>query len=253
MPAVYTPFTWEDFYNFVCGTGGAGGLLSGVQIDQTLFTNLLNAARMMREGERPWRVLVKQDTSQVWTPGDTWQTPKQIAPSGDFREWIENNALQLWDGSPNPGSLIEPVQVLPFDQRQFYNSSSYAAFIDYANEQFYMAGNTSQTLIIIQSYIADFGDILPENTNAQPSYTWQKFPARYDKILGFDVAARYRLGTYYDDLQARNADDNNQSAESIMEQMRKWDGRLARVNLRNLDYAPPGTDNFFNHRININN
>lgn len=232
--------TWENMYQMV------STILRGQSIDPVLFTEMLNEARMNREQERDWVYLLKQDKSQSWIPGDTWETPKDLPD--DFIRFKETRPFQLWDGNPNPGSLVEPVDIVPYEDFLFTNSSSYTVGIDYANDVYYFGGNTTQTLIIVLSYFPDYGDIVQETDGV--STTWNKIPGRFHKILPYDVACMYRLGVDYDDLGARNADGNNQRAEAIAASMRKWDGSLARSNIKNKDYFPPEMNTFVNHRIN---
>lgn len=242
MPIPVQPMTWEQMYAMV-----TAALRGGPAIDPVLFTEMLNEARMNREMERPYKVLRKQDQSQTWSAGDTWQTSKTMP--ADFISFIENNPMQLWDGNPNPGSLIEPVGLLPFEDLLWYNTDSYSASVDYGSSLFYMAGTTQQTFKIIINYIADTGDIVPATGNV--TTTWNKIPPRFHKMLPYDVLAMYRLGVSYDDLAARNADNNGARAEAIARSMGKWDARLQRSDIRNTDFYPMETPNFVNRKINI--
>lgn len=241
MQSIAQPMTWEQMYTMT------SNLLRGQSIDPVLFTQMLNHARMNREQEREWLILVKLDRSQMWNPGDTWQTAK-VLPT-DFGRWRERTPMTLWDGNQNPGSLVEPVNFIPYEDLIWFNTDSYAVAVDYANLEFFFAGTTTQPFIVQQNYIADFGDIVQEVDGV--SSTWLKFPARFDPILPYDVASMFRLGVDYDDLAARNADGNNQQAEMIMASMRKWDANLQRSNIKDMDYFPPDTHSFTNRKINI--
>lgn len=242
MAAPVAPMTWEQMYAMV--TAG----LRGTTVDPTLFTEMLNEARMNREVEHPYLVLQTQDKSQTWNPSDTWQTAKPLP--ANFVSFIEDIPMQLWDGSANPGSLMEPVNLTDIKNLLWYNTNTYTAGMDYFNNQFFMAGTINQPLIIVQNYIADTGDILP--MSGQTSYTWNNIPPRYHKMLPYDVLCMFRLGVSYDDLAARNADNNGQRAEMIANSMRRWDSRLRRTNLRNTDYFPPGTNTYRSGRIDVN-
>lgn len=240
--APVTPMYWEDFYAMV-----TAALRGGPAVDQMLFTQMLNEARMNREAERPYKALRNQDKTQTWMGGDTWQTAKTMP--ADFVSFLENNPMQLWDGNVSPGSLIETVSLLPYEDLLWYNTDSYAAAVDYGGNVFYMAGTTQQTFKIIINYMADWGDILPKNATTQ--YTWNRIPPRFHKMLAYDVLAMYRLGVSYDDLAARNADNNGIRAELINGSMHKWDARLQRADIRNTDYYPTDTPDFVNHKVNL--
>lgn len=236
-----TGMTWEQLYA-MCSS-----LMRGFTIDPSLFTQVLNDIRTDIESEREYRVLVAQDKSQFWTPGDTWQTPKTMP--ANFGRWRENNPAQLWDGNPNPGSLVEPINIIPYEDLLWYNSDSYTMAVDYANNQFYFGGNTQQQYIVVLSYVADFGDILQKS--GATSYTWQNFPARFHKRLAYETVNSYRLGVSYDELGAANAERNAESASAMQKAMRKWDANLQRVNIRNMDFYPTDFPNFVNRHINM--
>lgn len=237
---------WEDYYQMV-----TSALRGGPSIDETLFTQMLNDVRMFREEERQYKMFRKQDQTQMWNPGDTWQTPKTV-PS-DFVSYLEEQPMLLWDGNINPNSLIEPVGLLPIETLLWYNTDTYSAAVDYNASEFFMAGTTQQQFIIVQYYIADAGDILPKTVSngVTTQYTWQKVPPRFHKMLAWDVLALYRLGVSYDDLAARNADSNGMQAERTAAAMKKWDSRLNRTDIRNTDYYPQDIPNFVNRKINL--
>lgn len=54
-------------------------------------------------------------------------------------------------------------------------------------------------------------------------------------ILAYDVAAMYRLGVSYDDINARNADDNNKQAQLMYGAMETWDDNLQRSATTRMD------------------
>ena len=72
-------------------------------------------------------------------------------------------------------------------------------------------------------------------------------------ILAYDVAAMYRLGISYDDINARNAEKNAQDAELLYAAMEQWDGNLQRSATTRMDFPIvtdiPGAN--FNRRIDI--
>ena len=57
-------------------------LLGGLELGDTLFYHLLAVAQQNREGERPWRILIKEDSSISVTSSNTYTT--QHALPTDF-------------------------------------------------------------------------------------------------------------------------------------------------------------------------
>jgi hypothetical protein len=232
--------TWETLYAM------ASSVRRNQTIDTTLFTEVLNDIRMEIESERDWEFLRKSDQSQMWNPGDTWQTPKTLP--ADFVRWIEDDPVILWDGNTNPGSLVEQVTIIGYDQLLWFNSDSNTMAVDYPNNQFYFGGTTTQAFIVVLNYLKDSGEILPASGNT--SYSWA-FPARYHKRLAYEVVHSYRLGVDYDQLAAANAVGNKASADAAKKAMMRWDANLKRQRLRNRDYYPQDYPNFVNRKINM--
>ncbi len=246
-PAV-APLSWEDYYTLVCGTNG---LLNGQTIDQTVFTQMLSESRTDVESMREWNVLRAYDTSITWLAGDTYQTAHSMANLAiPFGRWVEENPIQVWDGNTvNP--TILPVTIIPYDERLWSYSTPYTAALDYSTMNLYFMGKGGQNWTVILSYVGDYGDIVSKTSNNNVSTFWIGFPARFQKYLAFDVAARYRLGISYDDLAARNADDNGAVSQRQLLAMTRWDANINRTKLKDRDYLPSNVPQFVSHKINI--
>ena len=194
-------------------------ILSGEGISNTYALQLINLARIRIEAMRPWKVLSTVDDSQTITPANTYTTPKTI-PSNFVRYLGESSLAQgsivLFDGNTDVQYITEiPIENILFNKDQYGMVA-----MDYGSNLMYFTGLIPKNYTIYQYYIADFGDITALTT-------WQKFPARFAAILAFDAAAHWRLGTDYDDVNARNADDNVRMADQILTAMKSWDSELA--------------------------
>ncbi len=219
-------------------------ILGGEGINQAYALQLINLAKMKYEQARPWKALVAVDNSQTVNGGNTYLTPLNL-PSNFIRYLGESSLAQgsivLFDGNDNVQFLTE----VPFEQRIFYRTEFGRMTVDYANEKLYIMGIVPGSFTVYQYYIQFTPDITL-NTS------WEKIPARFHAILAFDAAARWRLGTDYDDVNARNADDNAKMAASIFDAMSSWDTELAISAINSIDYRNDRYPQFMNNRSNNN-
>ena len=103
-------------------------------------------------------------------------------------------------------------------------------WVDYVARVFYILANLSFAASINLYYKADFGDITLTTG-------WVGFRPRDAYALVYQAAARYRLGTDYDDVAARNGDDNYKTAEMLYKSMVMWDANLALNSYQHRDYS----------------
>lgn len=231
---------WEDLQTMVSNlTNGESGSL-----DPTLFTQLINDARSDAEIARDWQVLTQYDTSLTWSPGDTFQTGKSL-PANFFR-WIEDTPVQVWDGNvQNP--TVEPISLIPYRENLWNYSTQFVAAVDYTTNKIYFMGTADRAWTVVLSFIIENGDIVQKSGST--SYSWVGFPAQFHKFLAYDAASRFRLGVNYDDLSARNAEDNQIVAQRIMRRMARWDADLIKSWLRQRDYFGEDQPTFRNRTI----
>lgn len=234
--------SWESIQTMV------STMLNGQSVDQTLLTQYIADSRVDIEQDREWNVLRKYDTSLTWTPGDTFQTAKAIP--ADFGRWVEENPIQVWDGDTTNPTIL-PVTVIPYNEQLWSYSTQFTAAVDYTTMNLYFMGKADKTWTVILTYIKDNGDIVPLSQNNDVATSWLGFPARFHKYLPYDVTARFRLGVSYDDLAARNADQNFKDAQMVKAAMRKWDANITRTLLKNRDYLPSDFPVFVQRKINI--
>lgn len=179
-------------------------------------------------GSRPWKVLSVKDISQVVTGANTYTNAFNL-PTNFLRFLGESTLLQgsilLFDGQNNIQYLTE----VPIENILFYKNTFGYFAVDYANNQFYITGIVPGTFTIYQYYIKT-------TTPITLATSWENFPTRFAPILAFDASARWRLGTDYDDVAARNANDNVQMASSIFKTMESWDTELAISAVNGIDY-----------------
>jgi hypothetical protein len=200
-----------------------GNLLGGENIDQTFGLQMLNVIRAYVEMRRPWQVLKKKDTSVTITGANTYTNP--LTMPSDFRMYLGDGTIQLFDGANN----LQYCTEVPYEEILDYRLDSFKFAADYGAKQFYITGIVPSTFTVYQWYIANYGDITA-------STTWLRFPDEYHPLLAYELAAMWRLGTDYDDVNARNADDNAKRADMMYQAMSKWDARLALSAVKNLEY-----------------
>lgn len=221
-------------------------LVNGFSIDQTTFYLLLNTARTRREMQRAWMRLRKYDYSQTLVgptnPSLTLPPATRINIPSDFMFMSRDGEITLYDNNNQYETYTEiPLNlVIPYLQ---VNNVYYA---DHGAGYFYFLGVIQKTYTAFVQYQADLGDITV-------STTWLNIPSRFHMILAYDVAAMYRLGMDYDDINARNADQNNRDAELLYGSMAVWDDNLqrsatTRMELPVITDVPGGN---FQHKINM--
>lgn len=213
-------------------------ILAGEGISQTFALQLINLARIRIEAQRPWKVLSTVDKSQTVTPANTYTNP--ISLPANFVRFLGESTLSegsvvLFDGNTD----VEYITEIPIENILSYKTQYSYVAVDYGSGQMYFTGLIPKTYTVYQYYIADYGDITL-------STEWLKFPKRFWALLAFDAAAHWRLGTDYDDVNARNANDNAKMAAEILEAMRSWDSELAIASVNSIDYRNgnyPGAGN----------
>ncbi len=221
-------------------------LLNGFSMDTTLFYTLLNTARVRREQERPFMRLQKLDASQQLLAQSSAplipNSQQALTVPDDFLYLKDDGEITLYDNNLNWETYTE----IPMAKSIYYLQTNLNFYIDHANGLYYFTGIIDRTYTVYFYYQADWGDITD-------STTWVNIPSRYHAILAYDVAAMYRLGVDYDDINARNAEANAQIAELLFRAMCKWDDALQRSAVTKLDY-PMNNDvtGWQNHKVDIN-
>lgn len=199
--------------------------------------------------QRPWMVLRKYQFSQT-VNAQNYSTTLPPAASltipSDFQFFTRDGEITLY--SNNASNQFEIYTEIPLNMVIPFLQNSNYFYSDYNLGKFYLLGVIDQLYTAFIQYQANLGDITATTT-------WLNFPSWCDMILAFDVAAMYRLGMDYDDINARNADQNNRDAELIYQAMVAWDDNRQRSATTRMD-MPPITELAgvnFNHQIDTRN
>lgn len=197
--------------------------------NQAYMLQLIQISKMKIQAKRPWKVLSTYDNSQTVSGGNTYLIPFQI-PTNFYRYLGESTLAQgsivLFDGYDNLHVLTE----VPIENILFYRNQFGFFAVDYGAGVFYICGIVPGTFKIYQYFIQRTDPITLTTS-------WQKFPAEYHPILAFDAAARWRLGTDYDEIASNNANDNVKMVTEILDAMTAWDTELAISAINSIDYV----------------
>jgi hypothetical protein len=220
-------------------------ILQGETIDVNLALALINVARLDFEGRRPWQVLKASAPPVPVAGGGNYTTPYTLpSPSTPslatpyLMRHLLNGGIRLANAQ---GQVQKTLKQVPYENQLDYQGQEYF-YVDYANRLLYILANLPAAYFLWQFFIADFGDITTTTS-------WVGFPPTYAKALVYNAAARYRLGVDYDDLGARNAEDNYKTGEIIYTAMVMWDAQISSEiatnrPLGNVDtYPSPGSNN----------
>ena len=201
-------------------------VLGGEQIDETYAILLFNLARYDYESRRLWKVLVANSAKANpmtalagKNPTVSYPLPSPVTPSVTtpyFMQPLLEGGMILQNAS-NSNQTIGLKEIA--QEYSVGNVNSNAFWVDYVARVFYILGNLSFAGLINLFYIAEFGDITLTTG-------WVGFRPRDANALIFQAAARYRLGTDYDDVASRNADENYKAAEDMYNSMTRWDANL---------------------------
>lgn len=221
-------------------------LVEGFSMDPVLFYQMLNAERGKIEFMRPWMFFRKMDTSNTAVATQ----PSLIAPPTinkfnlplDFQFLTKDGTITLYDQNNQWETYIE----VPMDLMVSHLQNNNEFFIDYGNSTFTLLGVVAKAYSIFIPYQADYGDITATTT-------WINCPPRFNLILSLAVAIRLRMGISYDDINSRNAGDNQLAYNQMLDAMKVMDDNRQRsaTTKRNLpdETDVPGTN--FNRKIDI--
>lgn len=221
-------------------------LVSGFSIDSVLFYQMLNTARIRREMMRAWMVFRKyQYTQTVNAQGASLSMPPpaSLQIPTDFMFFSRDGEITLYNSSGQFETYLE----IPLNLAIPYLQASNMFFMDYNAGLIYLMGAIAANYTAFIQYQANLGDITATTT-------WQNVPTAFQMILAYDVAAMYRLGIDYDDINARNAERNAQDAELLYGAMVQWDDNRQRSSTTRMNMPPitdvPGAN--FEHRVPVN-
>lgn len=200
-------------------------------VSPSYVLQLINIARADYEQRRMWQVLKAKNTALTaasgFNPTTAYAMPSPVSPSLNdpyAMQYLLEGAMLLVD--PINSQNYMPLLELPFENQVGIQQGN-AFYVDYAKREFYIMANLSGSFTIYQFFQADFGDIKATLAGDAVNTSWVGFPAKFAPMLAFQAAARQRLGSDYDDISARNADNNFNTAETLFKSAMKWDANLA--------------------------
>jgi len=202
--------------------------IMGYSPDTTLFYTLLNMVQGIRENQRPWMILKKEDASNTvnQTSSSAFLTPYNLPT--DFRKFYSpKRSIQLVDSS---NTIFQWYVQVPKD-RKFENKDDNTKFyVDFTSSpaKIYLCGIVNQlyTMHIYYQYISPL----------VTATTQWVFPTEYHPILAYDVAALLKAGIDSDVVNASQAISNNQTSSLIYNQMTEWDDSLAVDSVEGAEY-----------------
>jgi len=202
--------------------------LNGDQtIDTDLADTLVDTAKTILEGERPWLNLRKTNTSKTVTTSNTWQTAIDLSTITDFSEFFSDTPIRLFDGSDR----VEYYRLVPIDRRLEYKDISNTACYDYNAKVLYLNGTVPFSGTLYISHLTTSTAIDTTSTSA----VWTVFPPRYLPLLAYYAIGIYQGGIDYDSISARQAPNNLSIMQTLKKSMEKWDDNLQQSDLETND------------------
>lgn len=194
------------------------GLNGGASIDATLLDILVSTAKSTIEGERPWTVLRKVNTSKTISTSNTWETAIDISTIADFSEFYGEFPIILFDGT----NTRDYYQMVPWEKRLEYKDSQGTCVYDANSKQLYLNG----VVAFSGSLYIYFKSTSTEVDLTSASAIWSVFPLRFAPILGFYAIGIHKGAVDYDDIVGRMLPANQAALNALKNAMIDWDSAL---------------------------
>ncbi|CAM5999298.1 unnamed protein product [Sphagnum balticum] len=172
------------------------------------------------------------NNSVTLSPSNTYTTPIPLPTvnslTGEtvgFMRWMLEGSVLLFNGNND----LQDITEVPLEATLNYYNDYGRYAVDYSGGNMFFMGLIPTTYTLYRYFIADYGDITLTTT-------WKHVPYRFANMLAFYTAARWRLGTSWDDIAARNADDNYKAAQELYQAMDDWDTELQIASYNSVDY-----------------
>lgn len=230
-----TGMTGQNMYDMVTA------LLQGQAMDQTLFLQLLAQEQSRVESMREWMILRKQDKSQTLSPSDNFQTVKSL-PS-DFFFWQTEKPVILVDPT-NTNNFQDYLSEIPLSEMITYQTETYRFATDLVNNNIFFSGVASHTYTIWMNYIY-------KPSSITLTTTWV-FPGQFHTYLPYAVAAAYKGGIDFDEINRAMAPQNEKMMQQILNSMFEWDDRLQNQATIGIDRGPINEIPWYGGRVPIN-
>jgi hypothetical protein len=206
------------------------GLNGGHPIDETLLFQFVNIGCAIIEGERPWMVLRKTDTSLTVSASavSAWDTAIDLGTAIPlFNRFYGNTPIKIYNGT----TLVEERWRVPFDERLAYKDDSGTFCYDESTGFLYLNGiNAGGTLNI--AYIKNSPTISVSSTDI-----WPRFESRLQPLLGFYAVGAYKGAVDWDEVVKNQLPENQEIIKSIKSALVMLDAEKQQEQSQNVDYA----------------
>lgn len=203
--------TGQDLTNFITG------LNADAAIDPTLLTVLVDTAKVIIEGERPWVILRRTNTSLSLTTANQYTDAVSLAGISDFAEFYGDFPISLFDGD----NRIERYRLVPFDRRLEYKDVPNTFCFDEYNNNLYFNGLVPFNGTLYINYKATTADIDLDSTTA----IWSPFPSRFLPLLGFYADGVNKGGIDYDSINRQMLPTNKAVFDALHNALVEWDNQ----------------------------
>ncbi len=179
--------------------------------DITHTYQLLTQAKNKIETMLKLKVLENTDTTQIWSPGDTYTTLKTI-PS-DFRQMLRLfiGRYEAW-----PVSSAEKVRFQNAARRYYIDHKRQVAGLTALG----IMGSTGSGQTISQVYQVTTADLTEDNEDTAGVILW---PAEFQPIIPYVAARVFQANIDPDDISVRQAIAQDREAQDLLDAMIAWD------------------------------
>ena len=198
--------------------------LGGLAMDETLFYQLLNMQKNMREMARDWMKLRTEDTTITFSASDSYLSTKDL-PARFLRTYAFYDQYGNLAGPfivTNSGAKVD-LKPIKFEQRFDYKDSDGFYYIDHKNGKIGRTGSIEGTLHLF--FLQGTEDI-DENSE------WELPPSEgYGALLAYDVAIEHKGGIDWDTINANQVPYNQRKINQLEANLATWDARLQQAAL----------------------
>ena len=183
------------------------------QPDTDLIDGLADTSYTNRNQSRVWAFLMKLDTSITHSPGNTYATEKSL-PS-DFGSMVKLNG----------GTGDNEYDGVPFIDIHRWQSQPNKYALDIANSKMRLTGSVSSALTMQLFYQYVPTSLFGLSSTQKDSATTIVWPARFHRLLAYDMAAAMFGGVDADEITQRMSPAQRAEAHMLAMSMIKWDNR----------------------------
>lgn len=190
------------------------------RIDDELGLSLANLIKDLVEADRPWRMLIKEDSSNTIGSGETYLTAKSLP-----LDFLFDRSVVL-----GVGDSFTEYDPISFEKRRLFKDSK-RYYIDHANKKIHICGSHDQTYTIYLYYISQTDDL-----TLTTSPVW---PAKFHKLISILMAEMHAAGVDFDEVEFRKALEYNKQAGALFNAMKSWNTKLE---LQAMNYSTPASE-----------